>query len=125
MLKSVNKLYLYTLKTTLRLIMRKTRSKSLKAASADDEEDAVVAASAIPGVTVPQVRRGLDALRTLWSSNPIFYMSAALSMDAAKTCRKTPKDAAITAKETVESFCIKYVMGHHVKRYEKKSSKAS
>ena len=95
--------------------MIQTRSKRI----AED-----VPESAIPGVSIPEVRRGLDALRTAWNNaESPFYLSAPLSVDTAEASSTRKRKAApkepSPATETMQSFCIKYIMGHHVKRYEK------
>ena len=88
-------------------------------------EEAVVAESAIPGVSVPEVRRGLDALRTAWNNaDAPFYFSAPLSVDGPDVAttrkrKKAPEKQEPSKLDTMESFCIKYIMGHHVKRHEK------
>jgi hypothetical protein len=94
--------------------MIKTRSRS--AASKDDIKS-VDAPSAIPGVTVPEVRRGLDALRTAWNNPSPFYLSAPLSLEGGVQRKKVKSTPSLEeVDDTMESFCIKYVMGHHVKR---------
>jgi hypothetical protein len=97
---------------------RSTRSQREEAA-------VVVAESAIPGVSVPEVRRGLDALRTAWNNaDAPFYFSAPLSVDVpdagtSRKRKKAPEKQEPSKLDTMESFCIKYIMGHHVKRHEK------
>lgn len=94
-----------------------TRSKRVAAENVKE-----TAESAIPGVTIPEVRRGLDALRTSWNTaDSPFYFSAPLSVLPPESSgkRKKAEDEPKPVSDTMESFCIKYIMGHHVKRYEK------
>ena len=100
------------------------KTRSTRSKPSTEEDAATVAESAIPGVSIPEVRRGLDALRTAWN-NPEspFYFSAPLSVHAPSLERKRKKvqeqQQPAPATDTMESFCVKYIMGHHVKRYEK------
>lgn len=80
------------------------------------------AESAIPGVTIPEVRRCLDALRTSWNTaDSPFYFSAPLSVppEPSRKRKKGEDQPTPVVTDTMETFCIKYIMGHHVKRYEK------
>jgi hypothetical protein len=100
--------------------MVKTRSGSSAQTmtTTDDTIKPVDAPSAISGVTVPEVRRALDALRTAWNNPSPFYVSAPLSFEGTEKSRmKRKQQVQSPGGETMESFCIKYVMGHHVKRH--------
>ena len=59
--------------------------------------------SAIEGMSVAEVRRGLDAVRTQWHQGaPRFYFTEKLFNGM-----------------TVQEFCTKFTLGHHTKRHAK------
>mgnify|MGYP004183752355 FL=1 len=59
--------------------------------------------SAIEGMSVAEVRRGLDAVRTQWhQGTPRFYFTEKLFNGM-----------------TVQEFCTKFTLGHHTKRHAK------
>ena len=66
-----------------------------------------VVTSAIPGMTVTEVRRDLDALRKYWS----FCEAHHHDLDDAFRLS--------TEKYDIQTFCFKFVMGHHMKRHNK------
>ena len=65
-----------------------------------------VVTSAIPDMTVAEVRRGLDFVRTQWreqqESGSPFHLSERLFNGM-----------------TVQEFCFKFTLGHHYKRHAK------
>jgi len=59
--------------------------------------------SAIEGMSVAEVRRGLDAVRTKWTAQPPrFYFTDKILRDM-----------------TVQRFCVEFTLGHHTKRHAK------
>lgn len=65
-----------------------------------------VVTSAIDGMTVGEVRRNLDTIRKRWRQqgrDEPFFMTDPLSNGF-----------------TVETFAVKFVIGHHFKRHQKK-----
>ena len=59
--------------------------------------------SAIEGMSVAEVRRGLDTIRTRWNQRPArFYFTDKLFNDM-----------------TIQQFCMQFTLGHHTKRHAK------
>ena len=59
--------------------------------------------SAIEGMSVAEVRRGLDTIRTKWNQQPArFYFTDRIFNDM-----------------TVQQFCTEFTLGHHTKRHAK------
>ena len=66
-----------------------------------------VVTSAIPGMSVTEVRRDLDSLRKYWS----FCETHGVDIDEANRLSTKIYD--------IQTFCFKFVMGHHLKRHNK------
>lgn len=67
-----------------------------------------VVTSAIPDMSVGEVRRNLDAVRKRWkdaSTERPFYLTDTLTD---------------TSNVTVQQFALKFVVGHHFKRHNQK-----
>lgn len=71
-----------------------------------------VVTSAIPGMTVTEVRRDLDALRKYWA----FCETHRRDMDESFHLS--------TEKYDIQMFCFKFIMGHHMKRHNKSKIRA-
>ena len=65
-----------------------------------------VVTSAIPDMSVAEVRRGLDFVRTKWrlqeNTEEIFHLNTPLFNDM-----------------SIQEFCFKFTLGHHYKRHAK------
>jgi hypothetical protein len=73
--------------------------------------DKRVVTSAIQDMTVTEVRRDLDALRKYWS----FCETNRSDID--------PAHRLFTEKYDIQTFCFKFIMGHHMKRHNKSSKR--
>ena len=65
-----------------------------------------VVTSAIPNMSVAEVRRGLDFVRTKWRSQE-------------KNQETFHLNTTLFNKMSVQEFCFKFTLGHHYKRHAK------
>ena len=63
--------------------------------------------SAVPGMTVTQVRRNMEILRNYWFTNPEKY----------SICEPMPNGL------TIQQFCLMFVRGQHQKRYARNQAR--
>ena len=89
--------------------MPRTRTQTQTLAQRAQQPRRRIITSAIPQLSVTEVRRGLDLIRRRWADR---HRSAfELSGQA-------------TGGLTVQAFALKFLLGHHAKRHARRGAKA-
>lgn len=71
-----------------------------------------VVTSAIPGLSIAEVRKGLDQIRQSWANR---------DEEPFRPHTMSIQSYQLTAQE----FCLRFVLGQHLKRFNKSKSRAS
>ena len=66
--------------------------------------------STVPGYTIPEIRRCLDKIRKAWADRANNEFSL---------------DTRVSEKDTIMSFSLRFMMGHHRKRHARRARKQS